>query len=66
MFMHVLVFVAQNEEEYLEMMESDDVKDMKKLHVEYRESLEHELMNTMNDIAQSRNVRLQIYSLAYI
>ncbi len=61
--MHVLVFVAQTEEEYLEMMESDEVKEMKKLHVEYRESLEIDLLNTMNDITQSRNVRLQIVLL---
>ncbi len=61
--MHVLVFVAQTEEEYLEMMESDEVKEMKKLHVEYRESLETDLLNTMNDITQSRNVRLQIVLL---
>lgn len=70
MFMHVLVFVAQTEEEYLEMMESNDVKEMKKLHMKYRDSLELELLNTMTEITQSRNVRLQIvlyiYSLAYI
>ncbi len=61
--MHVLVFVAQTEEEYLEMMESNDVKEMKKLHVEYRESLEIDLLNTMKEITQSRNVRLQIVFL---
>ncbi len=61
--MHVLVFVAQTEEEYLEMMESDEVKEMKKLHVKYRESLETDLLNTMNDITQSRSVRLQIVLL---
>ncbi|XP_050957334.1 uncharacterized protein LOC127158229 [Labeo rohita] len=48
-------FEEPTEEEYLEMMESEDIKEMKKLHMEYRESLELELLNTMNEIAQSRN-----------
>ncbi|KAL0153491.1 hypothetical protein M9458_051205, partial [Cirrhinus mrigala] len=51
------------EEQYCEMMESDEVKTMKKSHMEFRESLERELLNTMNEIARSRNVRLQILLL---
>lgn len=49
------MFVSQTAEEYHEMMESDEVKEMKKLHMEFRQSLEHEFLNT-----QSCNVRLQI------
>lgn len=52
-------FEEPTEEEYQEMMESDEVKKMKKLHMEFRQSLENELRNTMKDIAQSPNVDMQ-------
>ncbi|XP_026104165.1 uncharacterized protein LOC113075700 [Carassius auratus] len=48
-------FEEPTEEEYLEMMESVDVKEMKKQHMKFRESLEFDLLNTMNEITQSHN-----------
>lgn len=53
--MLIHTFVSQTEEEYCEMMESDEVKKMKKLHMEFRQSLENELLNTMKE---SNTVRL--------
>ncbi|XP_067236830.1 uncharacterized protein [Chanodichthys erythropterus] len=47
-------FEEPTAEEYHEMMESDEVKEMKKLHKEFRQSLEHEFLNT-----QSCNVHKQ-------
>ncbi|XP_059411145.1 uncharacterized protein LOC132144598 [Carassius carassius] len=52
-------FEEPTEEEYLEMMESVDVKEMKKQHMKFRESLELDLLNTMNEITQSRKVQKQ-------
>ncbi|XP_067235417.1 uncharacterized protein [Chanodichthys erythropterus] len=47
-------FEEPTAEEYHEMMESDEVKKMKKLHKEFRQSLEYEFLNT-----QSCNVHMQ-------
>ncbi|XP_050956541.1 uncharacterized protein LOC127157349 [Labeo rohita] len=52
-------FEEPTEEEYHEMMESEDIKNMKKLHMEYRESLHLELLNTLNEITETRNVDVQ-------
>lgn len=60
MFVHISIFVAQTEEEYCKMMESDEIKAMKQSHMDFRESLERDLLNTMKDIAKSRNVRLEM------
>ncbi|XP_067232674.1 uncharacterized protein [Chanodichthys erythropterus] len=48
-------FDEQTEEEYREMMESDEVKAIKKQHEDFRASLEPDLLNIMKEIAQSRN-----------
>ncbi|XP_051520538.1 uncharacterized protein LOC127421497 [Myxocyprinus asiaticus] len=48
-------FEEPTEEEYNEMMECDDIKAMKESHQKFRESMECELLNTMNNIKQSRN-----------
>ncbi|XP_056335715.1 uncharacterized protein LOC130246650 [Danio aesculapii] len=49
-------FEEPTEEEYCKMIESDEIKAMKQLHVDFRDSLERDLLNTMKDIAESRNV----------
>uniref|UniRef100_A0A672JVI5 Uncharacterized protein n=1 Tax=Sinocyclocheilus grahami TaxID=75366 RepID=A0A672JVI5_SINGR len=49
-------FEEPTEEEYQEMMESEEIKQMKKLHTEFRQTLANDLLNTMKDIAQSRDV----------
>ncbi|KAK9955896.1 hypothetical protein ABG768_015740 [Culter alburnus] len=51
-------FDEPTEEEYREMMESDEVKAIKKQHKDFRESLEHDLLNIMKEIAQSRNINI--------
>ncbi|XP_051991478.1 uncharacterized protein LOC127650220 [Xyrauchen texanus] len=54
-------FEEPTEEEYNEMVECDDIKAMKESHQKFRESMESELLKTMNDIKQNRNVNLDVY-----
>lgn len=58
---------SQTEEEYSEMMESEEIKATRESHQEFRELIENKLLNTLNEIKQSRNVRLHnfLYKCLY-
>lgn len=47
-------YVFQTEEEYNEIMESDDVKEMKEAHEKLRESLELELLESLKEFKSSQ------------
>lgn len=40
-------FASQTEEEYNEMMESDEIKEMKDAHNKFRQSLENEMLESL-------------------
>ncbi|XP_057183040.1 uncharacterized protein LOC130549748 [Triplophysa rosa] len=53
-------FEEPTEEEYSEMMESEEIKAIRESHQTFRETMELELLNTLNEIKQSRNDPLDV------